>query len=202
MQSIIDFFYEFGLLIIFITVLFIVFSRPRQITWYAENSTIDPNFVSTVRKILSNSLIHENYNIKEASSQEEADVMIYLKSKEFMDKHNDFDEYYPNTNKIIRFSLTYQSPLSKPYIYIDETNWMQGVSESNLSLNEYRQYVIQHEFMHALGYDHIECNEKTAVNGVCPVLYQSTRGCPKGFKCGYSVTKNDYLNKIPERYFR
>jgi hypothetical protein len=52
-----------------------------------------------------------------------------------------------------------------------------------------------------LGFDHQPCNNDTAPNGICPVLYQSTRGCPTGFKCGYEVTKFDYNKKIKGSYF-
>ena len=55
--------------------------------------------------------------------------------------------------------------------------------------------------MHALGYDHQKCDSNTAVNGVCPILYQATRGCPDGFKCGYEVLPVDYNDKISGSYF-
>lgn len=75
-------------------------------------------------------------------------------------------------------------------IEIDEGNW-RGDNRSGLSIDEYKQYVILHEFLHAFGYDHQECNESTIhiVNGEkrCPIMYQSTKGPPPGtdFKCGF-----------------
>ena len=50
--------------------------------------------------------------------------------------------------------------------------------------------------MHALGYDHQPCNTTTATNGRCPIMYQSTIGCPEGFKCGYNISAADYTKRL------
>ena len=83
-------------------------------------------------------------------------------------------------------------PGQKPNIYIDDVNWTNGVVESGLTADEYKSYVIEHEFGHALGYNHLPCE---LADGTCPVLYQSTVGCPDGTKCGYKVAKKDLQAK-------
>lgn len=196
----------FFIILIFIGPYFIT-REFKQIYYYTVPSSIDYNFPIEVNRIIQNSTIPGKYNVIETKQFDQADITIELKTAEFMDKFVDTVEYYPGTNKKIRFSVTTQNINTKPKIYIDAINWMQGVKESGLSLEKYRNYVIVHEFMHALGHEHVKCDENhhTVVNGqkVCPVLYQSTRGCPDGFLCGYAATQHDFnANKIPVRYVR
>ncbi len=176
-------------------------NRGNSIKYYIKPYPSNDNFLSETRHILNNSSINNTHYIEETLDISNADIQIELVSRSNMAKmyNEDEIEYYPGTKERIWFSFTTQRP--KPRIYIDEINWTYGVKQSGLSIRDYRKYVIQHEFMHALGYDHQPCNEKTAVNGVCPVLYQATRGCPVGFKCGYNVTLSDYDSKISGSYF-
>jgi hypothetical protein len=186
----------FVLFIVF--VLYYLYSTNNLITYYIDHS--NESFLAETRHILLTSTINSKYKLRETDNISTADIVIYYRTRDEMIKMNPAKpEYYPGTNKKINFSWTYQYP--KPRIYIDELNWLHGVTESGLSITEYRQYVIQHEFLHALGFDHQPCNKETAPNGVCPVLYQSTRGCPNGFKCGYQVTPFDYNKKINNSYF-
>jgi len=153
------------------------------------------NFILETREILNNSSISQTHNIIEVLDEKNADIIIELKPRHELIKMYNDKEYYPNTKKQIWFSFTQYG--TKPIrIYIDDTNWIHGVEESGLSHSEYKKYVIQHEFMHAIGYDHQECNENTATNGICPIMYQATRGCPEGFKCGYNITKVDYNKRL------
>lgn len=171
--------------------------------YYVEESDIDSHFVERVRDIVAKNK-HKlktpaGHTIQEASDKESANIHIYLKSRDEMNKLNTNKEYY-SSGKVIWFSWTYQHP--NPTIFIDGGNWLNGVDASGLSLDEYREYVINHELMHALGYDHQKCNSSTASeDGVCPVMFQSTRGCPKGFKCGYIPTDVDYTSPIKGAYF-
>ena len=113
--------------------------------------------------------------------------------------HNKNKMQYDSENQPIYFSYTYNTTPRK--IIFDPGNWLFGVKRSGLTLNDYRNYVVRHEMLHALGYDHQECNEKTAVlvNGemVCPVMYQSTRGPPAGFVCGSEIQPVDYTKLLP-----
>jgi hypothetical protein len=177
-------------------------------TYYIKNSTIDPNFKQLAGDILRASSIHSEYNLRETEDQYNADIMMELISRDRLTVHHTNPEYYPGTSKMIRYSLTWQqnifynSAKIQPYCAIDSENWINGVPESGLSLQEYREYIIQHEFLHGLGYNHVECNGQTAPNGICPILYQSTKGCPDGFKCGYEITSFDYTKKIPNATYQ
>ncbi len=162
-------------------------------------SATNPEFQSETREIIRNSNMNTKYSIHEVGSRDLADVTIELRSRDSLTADHSKVEYYPGTNKRIRFSFTWQRP--KPYVAIDDVNWTYGVDESGLSVKDYRKYVIQHEFMHALGYDHQPCNADTAKNGVCPILFQATRGPPVGFKSGYEVTDIDYTKKLENPYF-
>jgi len=185
-------------LILFIAiVIFYLCFRTKTAIYYITPSLTNPEFARETREILAHSGV--KHSIAETDDPSNADIVIELVSREEMEKESSKVEYYPGTKKRIYFSYTWQRP--KPYIAIDAVNWTYGVPESGLSIEEYRKYVIQHEFMHALGYDHRPCNARTAPNGVCPVLYQATRGCPPGFKCGSEITQFDYEKKLDDPYF-
>ena len=140
-------------------------------------------------------------------------IKIYLVYSQFLDKYH-VDEpprnvdYHSNSiNDPIRFSITVQSKSMVPVIYIDRNNWTRGVPRSKLLPNDYRRYVITHEFGHALGFDHQECSAKTSTYSpetnewYCPVMYQSTRGCPNGIICGSKVSKFDFEKRISQAYY-
>jgi len=196
LKDVFNFIKDIFLLILLVVLVIFLSNRKPAITYHIIPSKIDVEFAEQTRNIIKKSGI--KYNVEEIDKKEQADIIIELVQEDKL--VNEFKkEYYPGTNKLIRFSATWQHP--KPYVAINMQNWINGVPESGLTLTEYREYVILHEFMHALGYHHQPCNEQTAVNGVCPVLYQSTRGCPKGFKCGHKITEIDYTRRIPNSYF-
>jgi hypothetical protein len=202
-------FYVFLLFIAFIILRSFTYEFFKQKGFMSENMTTkisdklfkyfikssNGDFIWETREILNNSSINQTHNIMEVLDEKNADITIELKPRhELIDMYKD-EEYYPNTKKQIWYSFTQYG--TKPIrIYIDDANWIYGVEESGLSHSEYKKYVIQHEFMHALGYDHQECNENTATNGICPIMYQATKGCPEGFQCGYNITKADYTKRL------
>lgn len=192
---------NFLLLVLFIMVIFIIWRMrmDNDISYYVHPSMIDRSFVTQVNNILNQSEWNKKYRLKEVTDIQDADISIKLADRKELDVWHDKPEYYPS-GKQIRFSITTQNWDTKPKIYIDSGNWLNGVQESGLSLNDYRRYVILHEFGHGLGFDHQPCNKQTAVNGVCPVMYQSTRGCPSGFKCGSYVIPADYTKKLTPRF--
>jgi hypothetical protein len=179
------------LVVLFVAlVLYYLLSKSDLISYYIDTN-VSLDFAWEAHNILLASNVNKTHKIGPADSKNQSDIEIYLVPRKDMIKmRTKPDEYYPGTNKKIYFSWTYLKP--KPIIYIDEDNWLYGIPESGLSLSDYRKYVIQHEFMHALGYDHQPCNVETAINGVCPIMFQSTRGCPKGFACGKEITPVDY----------
>jgi len=67
-----------------------------------------------------------------------------------------------------------------PYVLINDIRWRNATTSytsAGLSLNSYRQMVINHEVGHFLGHDH---TETCGPNGVAPVMLQQStglRGC-------------------------
>ena len=175
--------------------------KPKY-TYYIHQSIVDSNFKQEASNIIRNSELSIKFPLEEVKTHEEANIHMYLLPRAEMEaikKQSDKEyEKYPNGSNIY-FSWTYQNPT--PIIYIDGDNWLYGVEQSGLTPEQYKTYVVLHEFMHALGYDHQKCNLDTAVDGVCPIMYQSTRGCPKGFKCGYSIIPSDYSKKINGSFY-
>ena len=90
----------------------------------------------------------------------------------------------------IYFSATFVHVYPR-IILFDPYNYIYGVKRSGLSLNKYRKYLINHEFGHVLGKDHLPCRSGT----ICPVLYQMTKGVPKHAKPNYKVTVRDKKSK-------
>lgn len=187
------------LILIVVVILFIVIYRytNNHVTYYVYPSKYDVTFPEQVAKIISNTDWY-GYKIKRVLEKDLADIKIKLSDKKELDKWHNTPEYYPSGRQI-RFSITTQSIWNKPCVFIDKDNWLNGVPESGLSLDNYRKYVVRHEFMHALGFDHQPCI--AGKDKICSVMYQSTRGCPNGTQCGYEVKKED-LNgpRIPGRY--
>lgn len=144
-----------------------------------------PSFEKEYKHILSsNKEINERYELQFVNPID-ADIFIHLVPRKNMEKmHTGKIETYKDGSRIW-FSWTYK--FDKPRIFIDQTNWFEGVEKSGLKVPQYRQYVALHEFMHALGFDHQPCETK-----VCPIMYQATRGPPKGKKAGYNITPLDW----------
>ncbi len=186
-MSITEIFY-FILSIILIIILSIVLNDNNLIKsfyknykYWVEDSTIDYNFKTKVINIINNSNWNKKYSISHTNDKASSDIQIYLVPDDKLDYLHTNKKYYPN-GKQIRFSYT----INQKIIYINAKNWLYSVDESGLSLEQYKEYVINHELGHALGYDHIDCNDQTAKNKICPVMYQSTIGPPKGFISGYN----------------
>lgn len=195
-------YFKILLLLIVVCIIFLLCGGPpmldKVITYYIHDSDIDSSFKLQTSLILEHSKWRDTHNIMETQDVNKADVQIWLRSDESLDDYHREKKYYPDQSEI-RFSITVQSPYRKPRIFINAKNW-QGVPASGLSLSHYRRYVVEHEFGHALGFHHQKCDHSTANNGVCPVMYQSTVGCPTGFKCGWSPIESDRNNFIKHRY--
>jgi predicted Zn-dependent protease len=142
--------------------------------------------------ILTNSEWNSLYNLIFVNNISQADIAIRLMDRKVLDyllyqNGNQF-EFYPDGRRIY-FSATDVST-NPIMIYIDNINWMYGVPETNLSLNDYRTYILNHELGHSLGKTDLQCNQFTSENCTCPVMYQSTRGCSE-YNCGIEPNKID-----------
>jgi len=175
---------------------FISKKNNHLITYYIYESTIDPRFANAVFTILSTSKWNRYRMYTRTYDKYNADIYIHLKSNKWLERYHKKKKYYLS-GKQIRWSITTQSKWQKPNVYINAQLWINGVPESGLSLNRYREYVINHEFGHALGYDHQKCND---ANEICPVMYQSTRGCPQNKRCGYEPDARDIQRRIYNSY--
>ena len=168
---------------------------PRNIYYKIFDSTKYNKFKQEVIEIIKNS-DWNNYT-KLIYSDDNPDITIKLTENKDITLNN---EKYPDGTPI-KFSTTTQGKNTKPFIDINADNWIYGVKQSGLTLDEYKIYIINHELGHALGYDHQKCDKKTVENGRCPIMYQSTRGCPPPYKCGYDkITPSDLEKKIGNSY--
>ncbi len=119
----------------------------------------------------------------EAKQGEGVDVIIYCKKREEM------GQLFPQAH-LLGLSVTDMGSRPKK-IYLDETNWNNVPKGFEGSLQEYRQYVVQHEMGHVLDYPHQlpdgtkgEVDNEGKHNGEpvkgvhspCPVMYQQTKG--------------------------
>lgn len=173
----------------------------KTVNYFTKPSELDNGFRSYVAKVLSKSGWNEKYDLHESQNINNADFTIELMRDSDMDRFKNKPSEFDKVGDEIKWSVTSQGPNIKPSVYINYKNW-QGVPRSGLTLDEYRHYVIEHEVGHALGYDHQDCISETVLDGTCPVMYQSTRGCPPKFKCGYKVTPADFRDKLDFAYLK
>lgn len=58
-------------------------------------------------------------------------------------------------------------------MYLNATRWIKGATQSQLDLENYRQYMVSHEMGHILGYEHDKCPCKGCA---APIMLQQTLG--------------------------
>lgn len=114
---------------------------------------------------------------------EPADVRIGIAPKR--------SHYRKVNGKRVYFSVTFISETPRTILF-DPYNYKYGVKRSGLSEDDYRTYVINHEFGHVLGKDHLRCK----AGEKCPVMYQMTRGLKKGSIPTSVVTDRDRMDRI------
>ena len=65
-------------------------------------------------------------------------------------------------------------PDAEPRVFINLARWVRGAVPFQGDIGSYRQYLINHEVGHAIGYQHHEpCDEN---GGLAPVMMQQTKG--------------------------
>jgi hypothetical protein len=160
---------------------------------FIKPSAADPLFVRCVAAIINKTEFKSpnvTYEMEIIDHAHNATVTLEIGDRATM--HADNKAEYDDHGERIYFSYTYDRKL-----IFDPGNWCDGVPRSGLTLDLYRDYVVRHEVMHALGYAHQPCDESTAIDGVCPVMYQSTRGPPPGYQCGHEIMPVDYTKRLP-----
>ncbi len=153
--------------------------------WKIQFLTHHPEFKKLVLDVLNSK---SSWNIPAIEDNKNPNVKIGItgiKTRMYeIDKHG----------KKIYFSYTLIDE-NPNIIWLDPINFFYGVKDANMSVKDYRKYVINHEFGHVLGKDHIECTNK---HKTCPVLHQMTRGVPQGMHGNYKVTDLD--KRLPHRH--
>jgi len=172
-----------------------------------ENSLSDDDFEYEVSDILTtrcdNGYIgwRQYFDIVRVFDKKKADVIIRLTSNDELKDQLGKTEYYPDGTPI-KFSITSKFGTSHPEIDINYDNWISGCPQSELTKPQYWEYVINHEFGHAAAsLDHELCagcskpsdtqvnttTESSKNSEICPIMYQMTRGIPKGGIASYKV---------------
>jgi len=72
-------------------------------------------------------------------------------------------------------SVTFKGYFETTEVWINRENWNSVPINFTGTHKEYRQYLVQHEIGHVLGYDHVTYR----VGRKCPVMYQQTKGTLK-----------------------
>ena len=170
--------------------------RQTSYSYYIDSKFSD--FNDEADSILSKSRIHEYVDIFRTYSLENADIIIRLVDREdaielikkskvvgMEDiKNNTFFSWVEYTNK-------------QPEVNIDYDKWTLG-SEINygLSLKDYRKTLIQHEFLHALGYAHVNCNNCTKFGNVCPLMFGPSKTYKSGHIHNTEVSSVDFTERL------
>lgn len=137
--------------------------------------TSDPTFRHTVLATLNSP---DSWGLR-VVEQEPADVVIgFIPLRHRQSRVMDGERIYFSTTWVDRTPVL---------ILLDPLNYWYGVPRSGLSVQQYRQYLIHHEFGHAWGRDHLRCQP----GATCPILYQMTRGVPPSAQPSYRVTPRD-----------
>lgn len=172
--------------------------------YYIEPNVTYPTFRDETHNIIQNSGWNKMYNLQLSEDSKKSLIFINLVPTETLSSYKDEnDNNFDIDGRKLNYSITSQSRFSHPLILIDSDNWKFGVKRSSLTLDQYKEYVITHEFGHALGFDHQKCDQNSLdKEGRCPVMNQSTRGC-KEFLCGFRVNLDiDLKNRIKESFFK
>lgn len=170
--------------------------RQTVYSYYIDSKFED--FKDEAENILSKSRIQEFVDIFRVYSLKKADIILRLVDREDAielikkSKVVGIEDIKNNT-----FFSWVEYTKNQPEVNIDYEKWTFGSEiKYGLSLKDYRKTLIQHEFLHALGYAHVNCNKCTKVGNVCPLMF----GPSKTYKAGHihntEVSDVDFTERL------
>jgi hypothetical protein len=129
----------------------------------------------------------EKYNLRNIDERQfDFYLMAYLNSPDGWNQEGYFFEPSHNGNVLIRLSSQKTirekcgfteklscAELGGNHVFLNAERWFHGATESKLSLDDYRQYMVSHEIGHILGKGHVKCPCKGCK---APIMLQQTRG--------------------------
>jgi hypothetical protein len=109
------------------------------------------------------------YKFKYIDDIKDIDILIYISPNDYIDNVCGFDKEYK-----LSCAVTQSNKPNKGIIYLNVDNWRNGSKLSKLCLQDYRNYMVNHEIGHILGRDHLFA--KDYKNKLAPVMIQQTKG--------------------------
>lgn len=79
-----------------------------------------------------------------------------------------------SSKELENLSVTFTGVFATTEVWINYENWTYVPKNFTGTRKEYRQYLLQHELGHVLGYGHVPMTHGKTV--YCPVMYQQTKG--------------------------
>ena len=133
---------------------------------YSFDDTVSSSDRNMVRQSLSNMKGWSGlgYSFNEIPEKQNADV------KYFMIPNEQIVQMF--TDQFHGFSVCVTTASGRCKVYFNQKNWNDPPESFTGTLQEYRDYVVQHETGHALGFPHVEQKK----NQLCHPMYQQTKG--------------------------
>jgi hypothetical protein len=173
---------------------------PKRKSYYSYfiDST-HSKFVETTEDILNKSHINKFVDIYRVDNKRKADIIIRLVSREdcieLIKKSKVVSMEDVKDNKFFSW-VEYLKP--KPEVNIDYEKWLNGSEiDYGISLKNYRKTLIQHEFLHALGYAHVNCNVNTKTGNKCPLMFGPSVTYKKNHIHNHEVSEIDFSERLP-----
>ena len=148
------------------------FANKNKVFYYYCHNISKKN-KKIIKKILADKRgwAGKGYFFEEINNLYKAKIQIYFKTNKQINK------LFNNHVNLKNLSVTDRStnPIS---IYFNTNNWYKIPKPFKSSLKKYREYLVQHEFGHAIGYNHVERPPKNSKQLCNPMLQQTLHTKP------------------------
>jgi hypothetical protein len=173
-------------------------SKSKSKTYYSYFIDSDHlKFVQTTEDTLKKSQINDFIDIYRVNSKREADILIRLVSREEAIELIKKSKIVSIEDNNTFFSWV-EYLKAKPEVNIYYEKWMKGSEiDYGISVKKYRETLIQHEFLHALGYAHVKCNVNTKSGNKCPLMFGPVTTYKKNHIQNHEVTAIDFSQRLP-----